>query len=128
MVIIFWSFPRWARLVQTIKKLNTATDKLVNISEIADKTVTYVTKVTGVSIRAAGAAKRTVDMLEAVACQDGLCAVVRGIGVCADVLSMTTSFIPGPNVTSVITVPISVGCKVFVYCCKKAINMPWGCK
>jgi hypothetical protein len=96
---------------------------LVKISETADKTFTYVTKVTGVSTGAADAAKETVDMLEAVACQDGLCAVISGVGVCADGLSMATSFIPGPNVTTVVT----VGCKVFVYCCKKAKKMPWGC-
>jgi len=30
-----------------------------------DKTLTYVTKITGISIGAAGAAKGTVDMLEA---------------------------------------------------------------
>ena len=69
----------------------------------------------------------TVDMLEAVACQDGVCAVVSGIGVCSDGLSMAASFIPGPNVTTVVTVPISVGCKVFLYCYKKAKKMPWGC-
>jgi len=72
-------------------------------------------------------AKGTVDTLEAIACQDGICAIVSGIGVCADTLSVAASFIPGPNVTTVITVPISVGCKVFVHCCKKAKKMPWGC-
>jgi len=122
-MIIFWSFPGWTRIVTTIKNVNDSTDNMVK----ADKTFTYVTKVTGVSTGAAGAAKGTVDMLEAIACQDGICAVVSGIGVCADGLSMAASFIPGPNVTTVITVPVSVGCKVFVYCCKKAKKMPWGC-
>ena len=98
---------------------------MVRISDTADKTLTYVTKVTGVSTGAAGAEKGTVDMLEAIACQDGVCAVVSGIGVCADGLSIAASFIPGPNVTTVVTVPISVGCKVFVYCCKKVKKMPW---
>ena len=126
-MIIFWSFPGWARVVQTVKNVNDSTDNMVRISETADKTLTYVTKVTGVSTGAAGAAKGTVDMLEAVACQDGVCAVVSGVGVCADSLSMAASFIPGPNITTIVTVPVSVGCKVFVYCCKKAKRMPWGC-
>lgn len=73
-----------------------------------------IRKVTDVSTGAAGAAKGIVDMLEAVACQDEICAVLSGIGVCADGLSMATSIVPGPNVTTVITVPVSVGCKVFV--------------
>lgn len=127
MAIIFWSVPGWTRVVTVVKNINNSTDNMVKISEAADNTLTYVTKVTGVSTGAAGAAKGTVDMLEAVACQDGICAVVSGIGICADGLSMAASFIPGPNVTTVVTVPVSVGCKVFVYCCKKAKKMPWGC-
>jgi hypothetical protein len=126
-MLIFWSVPGWTYVVGTVKSINDSTDNLVKISETADKTLTYVTKVTGVSTGAAGAAKGTVDMLEAMACQDGVCAVVSGVGVCADGLSMAASFIPGPNVTTIITVPVSVGCKVFVYCCKKAKKMPWGC-
>lgn len=66
-------------------------------------------------------------MLEAVACQDGVCAIVSGIEVCADGLSVVMSFIPSPNVTTIITVSISLGCKIFVYCCKKAKKVPWGC-
>jgi hypothetical protein len=76
-MIIFWSVLGWTRIVQTVKNVNDSTDNMVKISETADKTLTYVTKVTGVST---GAAKGTVDMLEAVACQDG----VSGISVCAD--------------------------------------------
>ena len=52
-------------------------------------------------------------MLEAIACQDGVCALL-----------IATSFVPSPNVTSLFTVLVSVGCKVFVYCCKKAKRMP----
>ena len=48
-MIIFWSFPGWARVVQTVKNINDSTDNMVKISETADKTLTYVTKVTGVS-------------------------------------------------------------------------------
>ena len=126
-MIILWSFPGWTRVVQTIKNINNSTDNIMKISETADKTLTYVTKITGVSTGAAGTAKGTVDMLEAVACQDSVSAVVSGIGVYADGLSMAAFFIPGPNVTTVVIVPISVGCKVFVYCCKKVKKIPWGC-
>jgi len=126
-MIIFWSFPGWARAVQAVTNINEATDNMVKIIDTTDKTLTYGTKVIGILIGATGAAKGTIDMLEAVACLKGVCAVVSGVGVCADGLSMATSFIPGPNVTTVITVPVSVGCKVFVYCCKKAKKMPWGC-
>ena len=122
-----WSIPGLARVVKTIKNINNISDNAVKISETADKTLTYVTKVTGVSTGAVGAAKGTIDMLEVIACKDGVCAIVSGVVVCADGLSIATSFIPGPNVTTVVTVPISVGCKVFVYCCKKAKKMPWGC-
>ena len=93
----------------------------------ADKTFTYVTKLTGATTGAAGAAKGTVDLAEAIACQDGICAFVSAVGVAADGLQVCTSFIPGPNVTAVVTMPVSVGCKVYVGCCKKS-KLPWrGC-
>jgi len=119
--------PGWTRFVKTIKNINDASDSVVKITETTDKTLTYVTKVTGVSCGTSGIAKGSVDVMEAIACQDGLCAVVSAVGVGADALSIAASFIPGPNITTVITVPVSVGCKVFVHCCKKAKKMPWGC-
>ena len=105
--------------------INKNANKIIDLPEAADKTFTYVTKVTGATTGAAGAAKGTVDFAEAVACQDGVCAFVSAVGVAADGLQICTSFIPGPNVTAIVTMPISVGCKVFVWCCKKS-KLPWG--
>ena len=105
--------------------INDSVNRIVAFPEAADKTFTYVTKVTGATTGAAGAAKGTVDFAEAVACQDGICAFVSAVGVAADGLQICTSFIPGPNVTAVVTMPISIGCKVFVWCCKRS-NLPWG--
>ena len=77
---------------------------------------------TGICVRGRGsrAVKGTIDVIKSVACQDGICAIISDIGVCAEGLSMATSFLPGPNVTLVITVLISVSCKFFVFCCKRA--------
>ena len=105
--------------------INKNVNKIIDLPEAADKTFTYVTKVTGATTGAAGAAKGTVDFAEAVACQDGVCAFVSAVGVAADGLQICTSFVPGPNVTAIVTMPISVGCKVFVWCCKKS-KLPWG--
>ena len=105
--------------------INKNVDKIINLPETADKTFTYVSKVTGATTGAAGLAKGGVDLAEAIVCQDGICAVVSTIGVAADGLQICTSFIPGPNVTAIVTMPISVGCKVFVWCCKKS-KLPWG--
>lgn len=105
--------------------INDNVNKVINLPTAADKTFTYVSKVTGATTGAAGAAKGSVDFAEAVACQDGVCAVVSAVGVAADSLQICASFIPGPNVTAVVTMPISVGCKVFVWCCKKS-KLPWG--
>lgn len=109
------------KVIQINKSINTVLD----LPEKADKTFTFVTKVTGATTGAAGAAKGGVDFVEAVACQDGVCATVSAIGVAADGLQICASFIPGPNVTAVVTTPISVGCKVFVWCCKRS-KLPWG--
>ena len=46
--------------------INNAVDKVINIPETADKTFTYVSKVTGATTGAAGAAKGSVDFIEAV--------------------------------------------------------------
>ena len=106
--------------------INDSVNKVINFPDAGDKTYTYVTKITGATTGAAGAAKGTVDFAEAIACQDGICAVVSAVGVAADGLQICASFIPGPNVTAVVTMPISVGCKVFVWCCKRS-KLPWGC-
>lgn len=104
--------------------INKNVNKIINLPETADKTFTYVTKVTGATTGAAGAAKWSVDFAEALACQDGICAVLFAVAVAADGLQICTSFIPGPNVTAIITMPISIGCKVFVWCCKRS-KLPW---
>jgi len=105
--------------------INKNIDKIITFPEKADKTFTYVSKLTGASTGAAGAARGVVDLAEALVCQDGICALVSGAVVAADCLQIFASFIPGPNVTSIVTMPISVGCKVFVWCCKKS-KLPWG--
>ena len=105
--------------------INKSIDKIISIPDKADKTFRYVTKVTGATTGVSGAAKGSVDFAEALACQDGVCAFVSAVGVAADGLQIWTSFIPGPNVTAVVTMPISVGCKIFVWCCKKS-KLPWG--
>jgi hypothetical protein len=71
-----------------------------------------------------GFGKGAVDTLEAVMCQDGICAAVSVIGCVADGVQMIGAIVPGPNVTMVITAPISWGCKSFVWCCKKS-KLPW---
>ena len=105
--------------------INNNVNKIINFPESVDRTFIYVSKVTGATTGAAGVAKGSVDLAESIACQDGLCALISSIGVAADGLQICTSFIPGPNVTSIVTMPISVGCKVFVWCCKKS-KLPWG--
>lgn len=108
-----------------LKAINSAVDKLISAPERTEKAFNYLTKVTGASVGSAGAAKGTVDFAEALVCQDGVCAVVSAIGVAADGLGIACSFVPGPNITSVITIPVSVGCKTFVWCCKRS-KLPWG--
>ena len=115
------------KVVKTVENLNKFSGKIVNIPEKTSATFDKISKVTGATTGSMGAAKGGVDFLEAIACQDKLCATVSAIGVCADGLQIAASFIPGPNVTAVVTMPVSYGCKVFVWCCKRA-KLPWrGC-
>lgn len=67
-----------------LKAINGSLNTVISLPEKADKTFSYVTKVTGATTGAAGVAKGSVDFAEAVACQDDVCAVVSSIGVAAD--------------------------------------------
>ena len=94
-------------------KINNETEKLLSVPKNVEKTFTYVTKLNGASTGVCGIAKSGVDL-----------AVVPGVGVCADILQMATTCVPGANYTTCITLPISWGGKVFFYC-KKA-QLSWG--
>lgn len=107
------------------KSLNELLEAPANIKKGGQQTFNYVTKLVGVTTGSAGAAKGSIDAAEALACNDGLCFMVSCVGVAADFLQMIASFAPGPNVTALVTAPISVGCKVFVWCCKRS-KLPWG--
>lgn len=90
-----------------------------------DKTYTVITKAAGATVGSVSAAKGSLDTLEAIACGDAICAVISGIGLGADVLQICVSFIPGPNVTTVVTLPVSAFCKTFVHLCKNSL-LPLG--
>jgi len=64
--------------------INNSVDKAIGLTDKADKLYTHVTKVVGLSTGSAGVAKGTVDLAEAIACQDGVCAFVSAVGVVAD--------------------------------------------
>lgn len=49
--------------------------------------------------------KDTVTIVQDLVCQDSICLTIECIAVCADVLPVLTSFVPGSHVTSVITIP-----------------------
>jgi len=113
------------RGIKFILGLNFESIKIVGVGDKLSEGGKVVSKITGATTGAAGLAKGSVDVAEAIACSDGICAVVSGIGCAADSLQIVASFVPGPNITAVLTTPISVGCKVFVWCCKKS-KLPWG--
>jgi vacuolar-type H+-ATPase catalytic subunit A/Vma1 len=85
----------------------------------------YISNVAGATTGSMGAAKGVVDAAEALVCNDGICFVVSCVGTAADSLQVLASFVPGPNATIIVTTPISWGCKMFVFCCKRS-KLPWG--
>jgi len=115
----------FGKLYSLVKGINDGLQSPTKIGEAANNGFAFITKITGATTGAAGVGKVTADALEALACQDGICFTVSCIGATADSLQICASFVPGPNVTTLVTTPISVGCKVFVYCCKKS-KLPWG--
>lgn len=71
------------------------------------------------NIGAAGLGKGISDTLEAIKWQDGTYAIISRIGCITDSVQILASFIPGPNLMFYLTSPLSLTCKVFVWCCKR---------
>jgi hypothetical protein len=117
--------------IQTVKNIlinaNTTVTNALKGTEWVEKKGTLLQKTIATSTGAMGAAKGTVDLVEDLVCQDYVCFAVDCIGILADGFTCFTSFIPGPNVTSVVTIPVSLACKTFRWCCKRA-ELPFGCK
>lgn len=88
----------------------------------------WVTKMFGSTSAGALFGKGASDAAVAYACKDGVCFVVSCVGCGVDALQFLASFAPGPNITTVATLPISVACKAFVMACKNQ-TLPWktGC-
>nr|YP_010443628.1 hypothetical protein NQZ01_pgp139 [Merotricha bacillata]UTE94515.1 hypothetical protein MbacPt_p042 [Merotricha bacillata] len=65
------------------------------------------------------------DAAEAWWTNDKLCFGVSCIGVFFDGIGLCTNVVPGFNATSLITSPMSICCKSFVYKCKQSPNNPF---
>ena len=115
------------KLFSIVVNLNTALEAPNAIKTGSERTYIFVTRLTGVTAGGAGLGKGASDAVEAAVCGDGVCFVVSCIGITADSLQIMASFAPGPNVTMLVTQPISAGCKVFVWYCKRS-DLPWGCR
>jgi hypothetical protein len=115
------------KLYSIASNLNTVLETPNAIKTGSERMYIFVTRFTGVTAGGAGLGKGTSDAIEAAVCGDGICFAVSCVGVAADTLQIVASFAPGPNVTMLVTQPISTGCKVFVWCCKRS-SLPWGCR
>ena len=94
--------------------------KIITLPYKVEKSFPYFTKLSLARIGAGKSAKGSLDLAEAVACQDRFCWMISAIG-----LQICTSFITGPNLTAVVTLPVLFGCKVLVDCCKLS-KLSWG--
>lgn len=113
--------------VSFIVSLNNTSMKIVGLDESFDRISTVCTKVVSATTGTTRLARGANDAAEAFFCNDGICLGVSGVGCLADSLQIESSFIIRPNVTMVVTAPVSVFCKVFVATCKGR-NLPWdGC-
>lgn len=113
-------------VLEGLSSFNKTCCTAAGITSNAEKGYIHLTKMAGASTGAAGLAKGSVDLLDAIACKDGVCAVVSFVGCSADAVSIATNFVPGANISTVVTVPVSVFCKTFVWCCKRS-KLPWKC-
>lgn len=77
------------------------------------KTREAVIKIAVIIVGSAGLVKSAVGRDKDLLCKDYLCFTVNCIGVCANILTVCTSLLPGSNITLVVTIPISMSCKSF---------------
>lgn len=113
------------------KKIYNYTDSINKLIEapiaIGNQWTTFqkwVTKVFGGTTGGILFGKGASDAAIAYACDDGVCFAVSCIGCGFDALQFIASFAPGPNVTVVVTLPVSAACKTFVMACKHQ-KLPW---
>lgn len=90
------------------------------VTSMTDITTGTVSTATATGMLGKGAADACISL----ACQDGVCFAISCVGMGFDVLGIVANFVPGPNVTQVITVSGSLGCKAFVSACRNN-KLPW---
>lgn len=95
------------------------------IGDSVNKGLEFWSSLGGVSSGGALAGRGAADAAEAWFCQDKVCFTVSCVGMGADALQIAASFVAGPNVTMIATMPVSIGCKSFVAACKGK-TLPWG--
>lgn len=106
------------------KYINTALEAPL---AIGDKLTTFETLVTTIFVSTSSGVlfgKGVSDAAIAYACDDGVCFIVSCVGCGFDALQFLASFVPGPNINVVITLPGSAACKTFVWACKNQ-TLPW---
>lgn len=108
--------------------INTALEAPLALSEKWSNGEKFASRLFGTCTSTNLFAKGAVDAAQSYACGDKVCFVVSCVGCAADTLGFVANFVPGPNITQVVTLPVSTGCKTFVYLCKSA-KLPWrgGC-
>ena len=107
-----------------IEKINYFANKILDTPDKVGNAWNYSTKVVGATTGSAGLAKRAVDLTEAILCQDGVCATLSLVGMCADSVQVMASTLKQPNATILFTLPVSTFCKVYVNLCKGKV-LPW---
>jgi hypothetical protein len=105
--------------------LNESVSKVAQVADKTDKGFTFATKAFGATSSTMGIGAGSVQMIDAVVRCDYLCATVTGVGLVADCIQLATCCLPGANMTTLATLPVSAGCKTFVLCCK-LMKFPWG--
>jgi len=105
---------RWG----TLQNINTVARNAAGIAEEANNALLSTSKLLGISAGEAGIPCAAYDAVEALVCKDGVCFWMSVISGVANSVSMATSFLPGVNASNMVTVPMSLSCKVFVAKCK----------
>jgi hypothetical protein len=100
------------------KSLNTVLEAPLAVGNKWTSFEKWVTKVFGSTSAGSLFGKGAADAAVVYTCDDGVCFVVSCVGCGFDTLQFLASFVPGPNLTVIVSLPGSVACKTFVWACK----------
>lgn len=102
----------------------TISDNIIKQSSIFDN---EISQILGIGVGLNGIQDGIEDAVKSYIKGNKVCCAISVVGICADAIQVVASTTPAAKTTLIITLPISTGCKSFVWYCNSPGNIVGGC-